>query len=46
MLIDAVHMCVTSRGVNDTNSSTITTSFSGKFSEEKCKQEFLALIKV
>src|ERR1700679_96969 len=38
VVIDAVHMCVTSRGVNDTNSSTITMSFSGKFSEDKYKQ--------
>ncbi|MDP1810814.1 MAG: GTP cyclohydrolase I FolE [Sediminibacterium sp.] len=45
IVIDAVHLCVTSRGVNDTNSSTVTTYFSGKFTGETKKAEFLSLIK-
>ena len=45
VVIDAVHLCVASRGINDTNSSTITTNYSGKFLTEATKYEFLALIK-
>lgn len=45
IVIDAVHLCVASRGVNDTNSSTITSYYSGKFKEDTVKNEFLALIK-
>ena len=45
IVIDAVHLCVASRGVNDTNSSTITSYYSGKFKEDAVKNEFLALIK-
>lgn len=45
IVIDAVHLCVASRGVNDTNSSTITSYFSGKFTEGTVKNEFLSLIK-
>ncbi len=45
IVIDAVHLCLASRGVNDTNSSTITSYYSGKFKEDTVKNEFLALIK-
>ena len=45
IVIDAVHLCVTSRGVNDTNSSAVTTYYSGKFNGETKKTEFLSLIK-
>lgn len=45
IIIDAVHLCVASRGVNDTNSSTITSCYSGKFLEDSVKNEFLSLIK-
>lgn len=45
IVIDAVHLCVSSRGIKDTNSSTITSHYSGKFQDEKLKMEFLALIK-
>jgi GTP cyclohydrolase I len=45
VVIDAVHLCVASRGIKDTNSSTITTHYSGKFINEGIKNEFLALIK-
>ncbi|MEO8720438.1 MAG: GTP cyclohydrolase I FolE [Ginsengibacter sp.] len=45
VLIDAVHLCVASRGIKDTNSSTITSHFSGKFINEETRNEFLALIK-
>ena len=45
VVIDAVHLCVASRGINDTNSSTITAHYSGKFLTEATKNEFLTLIK-
>lgn len=45
VLIDAVHLCVASRGIKDTNSSTITSDYSGKFINEDVKNEFLALVK-
>lgn len=44
VVIDANHMCVSSRGVGDTNSKTGTAHFSGKFSEEGTKTEFLNYI--
>ena len=45
VVIDAVHLCVASRGIRDTNSSTITAQYSGKFINEGTKNEFLTLIK-
>lgn len=44
VLIDAVHLCVSSRGVQDINSKTITSSYSGKFEDENVKKEFLAYL--
>jgi len=44
VLIDAKHLCVSSRGVQDTASSTITTHYSGDFKEEFRKEEFLKYI--
>jgi len=41
VVIDANHMCVASRGVNDVNSSTITSSFNGKFMNESVRSELL-----
>lgn len=45
VIIDAVHLCVASRGIKDTNSSTITASYSGKFRKEAVKKEFISLVK-
>jgi GTP cyclohydrolase I len=45
VIIDAVHLCVSSRGIKDTNSSTITASYSGAFKDEKTKAEFISLVK-
>lgn len=42
--IDAKHMCVSTRGIQDISSSTITTAYSGKFKEEATRKEFLAAI--
>lgn len=45
VLIEADHLCVMSRGVNDTNSSTITAEYGGAFSrDETLRREFLRLI--
>ena len=44
VVIDAHHMCVQSRGVKDTNSSTITSHFCGKFKEEATRMEFMKFI--
>lgn len=44
VVIDAEHLCVSSRGIQDVNSSTITAQFHGKFKEEGTKNEFLSYI--
>jgi len=41
VVIDAMHLCVSSRGIQDVNSRTVTTQFLGKFKEEGTKNEFL-----
>ncbi len=44
VVIDAAHLCVSSRGVQDTSSLTLTSHYSGVFEEEAKKQEFLNYI--
>lgn len=45
VVIDAHHMCVSSRGIQDVNSSTVTSFYSGKFeSDENSKAEFMKYI--
>jgi GTP cyclohydrolase IA len=45
VLIEADHLCVMSRGVNDTSSSTITAEYGGRFGQdETLRQEFLRQI--
>lgn len=44
VVIDATHLCVSSRGVGDTNSKTGTANFSGRFKEGNYKSEFLNYI--
>lgn len=41
VIIDAKHLCVSTRGIKDTTSSTVTSVFKGKFEEENTKKEFL-----
>lgn len=41
IVIDAAHMCVSSRGVQDVNSQTVTAYYGGKFEQEDKKKEFL-----
>jgi len=40
VVIDAAHMCVSSRGINDISSRTVTSQYLGKFQEENTKNEF------
>lgn len=40
VLIDAVHFCVSSRGINDMNSGTVTSDYSGAFLDPSKKEEF------
>lgn len=45
VIMDADHMCVSSRGVKDTTSSTLTSFYSGKFEkDEQTRNEFLKYI--
>lgn len=44
VLIEADHLCVMSRGVNDVGSSTITSEYSGLFQEAQYRNEFLHYI--
>ena len=41
VMIDAVHLCVSSRGIKDMNSSTVTAEYRGKFLDIGKKEEFL-----
>lgn len=40
VVIDAAHLCVSSRGIQDVNSATVTSHFSGKFRDENTRREF------
>lgn len=44
VVIDASHMCVAARGVEDINSSTVTADLSGQFLKEATRMEFLRYI--
>lgn len=44
VVIDADHLCVASRGVQDVNSSTVTSSYSGKFNNNDVRKEFLTYV--
>ncbi len=44
VLIDAKHLCVSSRGIKDESSATVTSFYRGKFSGEATKREFLQAI--
>lgn len=41
IVMDAKHLCVASRGVQDDSSSTVTAFYGGKFQEDSTKSEFL-----
>ena len=44
VVIDAHHLCVSSRGVSDVNSSTVTAEYSGVFLNNEKREEFLKYI--
>jgi GTP cyclohydrolase I len=46
IMMDAKHLCVSSRGVKDDSSNTITSFFGGKFQEEATKMEFLKYVEI
>lgn len=45
-IIDAKHLCVNSRGIEDITSSTVTSEFGGKFKEKNIRRELLDYIKL
>lgn len=44
VVMDAKHLCVASRGIQDDTSSTVTSFYGGKFQQEAAKAEFLKYI--
>lgn len=44
VLIDAKHLCVSMRGIEDTYSATVTSHFGGKFRDDNTRKEFLSLV--
>ncbi len=45
VLIEGKHLCVSSRGIEDTSSSTVTSEYSGKFKDKAVRNEFLAYVR-
>lgn len=46
VVIDAVHLCVSSRGVQDINSQTVTAHYSGAFGKDEKRNEFLTYLQL
>jgi len=46
VVIDAKHMCVSCRGIQDESSTTVTAEYSGKFKEKETRDEFLKYLKL
>lgn len=44
VVIDAQHLCVASRGIQDITSATTTSEFTGKFNDPKVREEFFRYI--
>ena len=45
VVIEGKHLCVSSRGIEDTSSSTVTSEYSGVFKNRETKTEFLSYIR-
>jgi len=45
IVIEAKHLCVASRGIQDVSSTTVTADYSGKFREKTTRNEFLDYLK-
>lgn len=46
VIIEATHLCVSSRGIKDITSSTVTSSYLGAFENEDRKKEFLSYVQM
>jgi GTP cyclohydrolase I len=46
VVMDAAHLCVSMRGIEDHASSTVTSHFCGKFREERTRDEFLEYVRM
>ena len=46
VLIDANHLCVRARGIQDVGSSTITAEYNGKFKDRDTRNEFLSYVQM
>jgi GTP cyclohydrolase I len=46
VILDADHMCVSSRGVHDHSSSTVTSFYGGIFQDQGKRDEFVRLVKL
>lgn len=44
VVMDAKHLCVASRGIKDTKSTTVTASYHGKFKNPETREEFLSYL--
>jgi GTP cyclohydrolase I len=44
IIMDAKHLCVSSRGIKDNSSSTVTSFYGGKFKEEAIKKELMSYV--
>ena len=44
VVLEATHLCVSSRGIKDNSSKTVTSEYCGRFAEEATKTEFLKYI--
>ena len=45
VMIDASHCCVTTRGIQDSDSMTVTLDYSGKFEEYEARKEFMDAVR-
>jgi GTP cyclohydrolase I len=44
VVINAAHMCLTTRGITDSDCKTLTSHYSGKFKNEEVKKEFISYL--
>ncbi len=45
VVVDAKHMCVHARGIEDTESTTLTLEYSGAFKQDEVRKEFMDLLR-
>lgn len=46
VVIEARHLCVSSRGIKDNNAQTVTSYYDGKFNEDSVRKEFLSYLQL